>query len=141
MGWIDRNPATPASPPSVHHRRTITPSPADWQRLVDACDDDPELATTLRLAAPTAPGEVLCALRWSDVDLETGLVWIGRSVVVGENLELVEKAAKTHVERRFTPDAGTVGGLRAHQRRMEDRAGTCATYAHAVDPETSSLPS
>jgi integrase len=125
-GWLERNPATLASPPSVHHKRTVVPSPADWQRLVEACSGDHDFATMVRLAAATGArrGE-LCALRWPDVDLRTGLVWIRRSLVVGQDLELVEKPTKTHAERRFTLDAGTIRELEAHHRRMEERALTC----------------
>jgi integrase len=63
----------------------------------------------LRLAAGTGArrGE-LCALRWPDVDLRTGLVLIRRSPVVGQEFELVEKPTKTHAERRFNLDAGTI---------------------------------
>lgn len=127
-GWTERNPATLASPPSVHHKRTVVPSPADWQRLVDACADDHEFATMLRIAAATGArrGE-LCALRWPDVDLDTGLVWIRRAIVVGQGLELVEKPTKTHAERRFALDAGTVEELGVHRQRMVERAGICGT--------------
>jgi hypothetical protein len=44
---------------------------------------------------------------------------------VGQDLELVEKPTKTHAERRFTLDAGTIEELGAHHRRMEERALTC----------------
>lgn len=125
-GWIERNPAALASPPSVHNKRTVVPSPTDWQRLVEACGDDHDFVTMLRLAAATGArrGE-LCALRWADIDLETGLVWVRRSILVGQDLELVEKATKTHAERRFTLDAGTISELRAHRDRISKRALAC----------------
>jgi integrase len=66
----------------------------------------------------------LCALRWSDVDLDLGEIVIARSIAPDDRdaKQLIEKSAKTHQERRLAIDAGTVEVLREHRQSMIDRA-------------------
>ena len=71
----------------------------------------------------------LCALRWRDVDLLTGVISLSRSI--GQrNRETWEKDTKDHQHRRIALDAETVEILVEHRRRMEDR---CASI-DAVPP-------
>jgi integrase len=84
-GWVQANPADHARrprqvkadlhPPDAHQVRAL---------LAKAIEDRPMLAVLLELAAATGArrGE-LCALRWSDVDLGTATLVIGRSIVHG----------------------------------------------------------
>jgi integrase len=72
--WIPTNPASKASPPRVLKSQRTIPSPQAVRRILEDCEHhDPELACFLRLAAVSGArrGEV-CALRWSDIDLEGG---------------------------------------------------------------------
>lgn len=117
-GWIRTNPAVSASPPRVPVGDIVPPSPADLGRLFTAAEErDPTLATFVVLAAATgARRSELMALRWSDLDLESGRVNIERGLVLGPD-GYVEKDTKTHSSRRVALDARTVAVVRAHRRR------------------------
>src|SRR5215218_3157771 len=72
-GWIASNPARLATPPSIERTDLQPPAVEDAARLLAvALAEDPELGLFLRLAVVLGArrGE-LCALRWSDVDLES----------------------------------------------------------------------
>ena len=73
-------------------------------------------------------GEVL-ALRWSDVDLEAGLLAIRRNYVRSRT-QGIEKDTKTHQMRRISLDPETIAVLVDHRDRHEQRAS-------AVDVELS----
>jgi integrase len=80
---------------------------------------DPRLARLLMLAALTGMrrGE-LCALRWSDVDLDTGTINVIRSVVVVPH-GLAEKTTKTGRGRIVALDPVGVALLSQHRGRTE----------------------
>jgi integrase len=125
-GWLPINPAAAASPPKVPMPGLKPPVPADIARLFALAQErDPELAVFVMVAAATgARRSELVAVRWRSVDLDAGTVVIERGVVMGPD-GLVEKGTKTHGIRRVSLDATTVGQLRAHRRRLLDRAMVC----------------
>ena len=95
----------------------------------------------MMLAAATgARRSELIALRWTDVDLERGMVSIERGIVSGPD-GLVEKGTKTHSSRRVSLDAGTAAALVDHHARATDRARMCRVplaadafvFSNAVD--------
>lgn len=126
--WIADNPAGKVDTRKVlaGASRPITPpAPADVIALLAAARAaDPELAAWLQAAADTGArrGEV-CALRWSDVDLDAGTVRIERSIAIGD--ELVEKTTKTGNRRKVALAPDTVDALRAHRRRAAERVLAC----------------
>lgn len=132
-GWIARNPAIDASPPSVR-AASIEPPPVDAVRRILAAADA-ELATYLRLEAGLGArrGEMV-ALRWADIDLDAGTVTIRRAIADGgRGVGLVEKSTKTGRPRRpVALDAASVAALRDHRRLMAERA--LAVGAH-LGPE------
>jgi integrase len=141
--WIDANPATFASPPSLRSRPVNPPEPQDVLELVaEAEASDPDLACLLLLAATTGArrGE-LCALRWSDVDLESGSALITRALVEGRGSELIEKDTKTHASRRIALDVGSRDALELHRRRCSERATACgvslkdSAFVFSSDPD------
>jgi integrase len=67
----------------------------------------------------------MLALRWSDVDLERGVVTIGRGLVQGPDGRLVEKDTKTHQTRRVALDAPTTAALVDHRAAAVERAEQC----------------
>lgn len=131
---ITENPAALATPPRANRPPIKPPTPEQVAVLLAAAEKrDPDLAVYLRLAAVTGArrGE-LCALRWSDVDLETGEVVISRSLTLGTH-QLVEKSTKTHRSRRIALDAGSIEALERQRERSESRAAVCETRL-VVDP-------
>jgi integrase len=125
-GWLNSNPAALASPPRVRTPQLDLPDPKGVIRLIEgAREHDADFGCFLRLAATTGArrGE-LCALRWSDLNLDTGNVTIARAVVEAQG-SLIEKDTKTHGIRRIALDAETVADLRAHHERMVSRAAAC----------------
>jgi integrase len=108
-GWLDRNPALRATPPTVRQTGTPKTITVDELRLVlEAAEhDDPTLRTAVALAALTGcrRGE-MCALRWSDIDLATGTMTISTA------LTAIKRSwsfgdTKTHQTRRLA--LGPVG--------------------------------
>ncbi len=123
---IVTKPALNASPPEVRERE-ITPTEPDrlvaFQALVQA--EDPELGMFIWLAAMTGArrGE-LCALRWSDVDLDDQSILIKRAIVDAGG-RLVEEDTKTHQVRRIAIGPDTAERLTAHRQLCEARASVC----------------
>ena len=125
-GWCERNVAMMATPPRAQHKQVAVPSVADaLAAFEDAESTNPEMATFLRLATATGArrGE-LCALRWTDVDLEAGTLHIQRSIAqVGQ--QTFEKSTKTHQSRLVPIGPGTVRRLITHRTTMIERAAVC----------------
>ena len=141
-GWLTTNPAAATSPPRPKKHQIALPDPEDVLRLIAAAERvNPELPAFLRLAAATGArrGE-LCALRWTDVDLERSHLTISRGLVEAGGA-VIEKDTKTHAERRVTLDPGTVASLEQHRARAGEVAKECGTklgeeafvFSHEVD--------
>lgn len=123
-GWIGTSPVTRASPPRVRRHELTIPKPAEVGELLEAADQkDRALGCFLRLAVVTGArrGE-LCALRWTDVDMNASTVRIARSLVGERNDELTEKSTKTHASRRISLDRATLVSLESQHRQSDDRA-------------------
>lgn len=121
------NPVSRANPPRVIKTESVIPSPADVHLLLARCVEvDPELACFFRLSAISGArrGE-LCALRWSDIDLEVGLMRIERSLTGTRGEHLTEKGTKTHAKRRVSLDIESRNDLEAHLLRCQLRADAC----------------
>ncbi|MGO9912955.1 MAG: tyrosine-type recombinase/integrase [Acidimicrobiales bacterium] len=126
-GWIESNPAANATPPKVRRSEIVPPDPADVVRLIEAAEMvDPDLGCFLRLSATTGArrGE-LCALRWSDIDLDHAAMTISRSLVDNGNGAVIEKDTKTHSVRRIALDSVTVNNINRHLDRAQERAWVC----------------
>jgi integrase len=141
-GWISSNPAALASPPRVRTRPVNPPDPSQVLELIDEAERlDPDMACFLLLAATTGArrGE-LCALRWTDVDLELGTVVIARSLVEGRGSVLIEKDTKTHSSRRVALDRTSIRELERHEDRCQQRAAACGSalrksaHVFSLDP-------
>jgi integrase len=122
-------PARQASPPSARsEKKLVTPTADVVAKLIQTAQgDDPVMAAAVALAFVTGArrGE-LCALRWSDIDLDDGIVRIERSLSeVGEKLET--KKTKTNRDRMVALDERSVALLRHHrawQETLADKAGS-----------------
>ena len=62
----------------------------------------------------------MCALRWSRIDLELGVIDVRRSYRLRHGVG-VEKDTKTHQMRRIALDSETVALLIEHKRRCAER--------------------
>jgi len=117
-GWLDASPAMRASAPTAaSSRKLVTPSTKEVAMLIRTAQlDDPVMAAAVALAFVTGArrGE-LCALLWSDFDLEMGTVRIEKSLSqVGSDLAV--KSTKTDRGRSVSLDARAVALLKNHQR-------------------------
>jgi integrase len=126
--WIATNPAARVDTRSRFAgstHRINPPNPAEVARLLAAASDvDHDFGAWLHIAAATGArrGEV-CALRWSDIDLDAGTVTVERSIALGD--VVVEKTTKTGNRRRISLSDASVASLRAHRRRCAQRALAC----------------
>lgn len=119
-GWVARNVAVDASPPAPASASPKPPTVDEVRRLLAAADG--ELVTWLRLEAGLGArlGE-MCALRWSDVDLDAGVVTIQRSIARTKG-GIVAKSTKTERARTVALDAFSAAALREHRREAAERA-------------------
>jgi integrase len=120
-GWVRHNVAERAKPPRVAQRRVQAPTTEVVRRVIEAADErDPRIAPMLMLAALTGMrrGE-LCALRWSDIDLDAGVIDVSRSLVIAPG-QVVEKTTKTDRSRRIALDPVGVALLVHHQTRVSE---------------------
>ncbi|HMJ76156.1 MAG TPA: tyrosine-type recombinase/integrase, partial [Iamia sp.] len=119
-GFIVRSPAVDASPPPQRWAEVTPPTVDQVLRLIRAArGEDPAFATYLWVAAATGcrRGEV-CALRWSDIDLDRSEMAVRRSIVhVGR--EVQERDTKTRRSRRLALDATLVSVLERHRLDQE----------------------
>ena len=141
-GWISHNPAVDASPPRVPIKDLTPPTPELLVRLFGLAEEtDPAFATFILLAASTGArrGELI-ALRWSDLDLDRGILRIERGIVLADGA-LIEQGTKTHQSRSVTLDPDTVTAIGEHRRRAEEVAHSAGAelapesfvFSHEVD--------
>jgi integrase len=129
---IAANPADLATPPSLT-RPTVTAPTVDEVKLLiaEAQATNPVLATAVAQAAVTGArrGE-LCALRWSDVDWDRGVLRIARSLSVIRQ-QVSERPTKSHPVRQITIDTDMEAFLLA--RRAQQKSYAAAVGTSLVD--------
>jgi integrase len=124
-GWIDANPARIAKRPKQPQPQPTPPSPSEAARLVDAAFamdgeiDDWGTLVWLVMTTGIRRGEV-CALKWSRVDLEQGIIEVRSSYVLRKGVGRI-KDTKTHQMRRIALDTETIVLLREHKDRCRQR--------------------
>ena len=122
-GWLIVAPTERATPPKVDRKEMIVPTPERLTALIRSAEvKDSVLATAVALAALTGArrGE-LVALRWSDVDIDAGVVNIAHSLTVAEGQHHVGPT-KTHASRKLALDPVAVAVLRTRWTYMQDLA-------------------
>jgi integrase len=145
-GWLPFNPALVVRPESGRGQPRTVPTAEQVGQLFAVVADDPEFTAFLRLSATTGlrPGEI-CALRWSDLDLEAAEVSVNANIVTTKGLPdgYLRKPPKSeHGARVLALDPGTVEALRAHQalralivRELEGDALTAESFVFARTPD------
>ncbi len=127
-GLIATNPADAATPPKLPPGRITPPAPTDLakaMKLVDEYDED--FAMYVRLAATTgARRSQVCALRWSDVDLEAKTITFARGMILGgKDVGVVERQTKTGLVWKVAISEAT-------RQRLSDYKALCERRAEAV---------
>jgi integrase len=124
------NPLSGSELPSWHLAASIlvrAPTKAEVKRLLKAAKTyDDRFGIFLRVVSATGArrGEA-CALRWSDIDLETGTLTIDESVVAATGGAKI-KEPKTHASlRQLAIDPGTASELRRLRSIQQDLADSC----------------
>ncbi len=117
-GWITSNAAVVARKPRAPVPQPDPPTVAQAARIIDAAwAEDDGWGTLVWLVMVTGLRRAeLLALRWSDVDLDTGTVTVRRNYV-RMNRKSIEKDTKTHQMRRLALDSATVDVLTEHRAR------------------------
>src|SRR6185369_10638673 len=126
-GWVRVNVATNATPTKVRAVRQRPPTGAAVAVLIArAREHSSELGLAVHLAAATGArrGE-LCAIRWSDVDLDAGTIRIARSYYQAGHFS-GEKDTKTHAERLVDIGQSTIDALGARWMEQNERYGVVA---------------
>lgn len=123
-GWLRDNPARRASPPPLRPPEAAVPTLEQVQALISAAEaSNPDLATFLALAAVTGArrGE-LCALQWSDVDVNRSVVRFRQSLDWPRGTAAwTLKPTKTHQTRLVSLDELALAIIEQHRRRSQDR--------------------
>lgn len=134
---IPLNPAAAARPPRPERPKLEIPKPEQLVQLMDAARGGRWEIPVLLAATTGARRSEVLALRWRDVDLENGRIWITRSVqrVNGEaGPELRFLDVKTQRARRSVGlPKFAVARLRRHQRKQKARRLECGPAWHDLD--------
>jgi integrase len=118
---IPRNVVDVVSPPKVH-RHEWTPIKTEQARALLAASQGEPFGALYLLALSTGArrGELL-ALRWGDIDLETGALAVRRSLQRTATSGLVFEEPKTRQGRRTIHlSPATIAALKAHRRRQAE---------------------
>ena len=117
--FLSVNEAELAEPPAFYRNEPDPPTAEEAQALLAEASRDPDWALLLYLTMVLGwrRGE-LCALRWTDVNLNDGYITIERS-----HWGTVEKRTKTNQTRRVALDQHSVDKLKELRRR---RQAACA---------------
>ena len=123
-GWAHTNPVQLATAPSTGRVSRRIPRSEVISSLIDAAltSRNPENGVALRVLAATGArrGEV-CALRWSEVDLDSKVVQIRASIAQMADGMLIEKEPKSHQQRQVRLDDRTAVILGDHQARQDEQ--------------------
>jgi integrase len=129
-GLLVRNVADAVEPPKKARKEMQVWNAEQVAGVLRAATDDP-LEPLWRLAIYTGMrrGELL-ALKWADLDLDNGALYVQRSLSRGQTSRLEEAEPKSRSgRRRITLSASVVESLRGHRvRQLEHRLASGEAY-------------
>lgn len=129
--WVARNVVELVKPPKRVKPKLRPPTPAEMGRLIaaaEAAGDRLVALWTLAAHSGCRPGELL-ALRWSDIDHESGVITIERSQTKVPGHAVTFDTTKTDRVRRIRVGMDALAALGAHRRRqLEERLLLGADY-------------
>lgn len=142
-GLLASAPTARATPPPRRHTPATIPTPEVVQQLILAAEarGQPVLAAVIAVAATTGlrRGE-LAGLRWADIDLDAGRLYVRQSLRNDIGGGYVVGPTKTHQVRRIVLDEFTLTVLRTHRANVERWAADAGVdvvedgYAFTLDP-------
>lgn len=121
-GWVTVNPVLNAKQPPKPANTMTVPGSGDVIRLFTAADElSPAFGCAIRLAARTGMrrGE-LCGLQWADIDIDTGVLVIRRSISTTTDNAHEVTDGKTHRQghRVIKLSDTTCADLKPHRARQ-----------------------
>jgi integrase len=123
-GLIQQNPAAVARPPRVQEQEIEIPSETEIAAVLERLKERNRPLYTLAvlaLSSGTRRGE-LCGLCWKDLDANTGLLRIERSLETTKEEGIRVKSPKTrHGKRTISLPASTIEELRAHWKVQQEQ--------------------
>ncbi len=142
-GLIPANPLDRVDPPRIPRREMRALSPEQARRFLEAARQD-RFAPLWWLLLETGlrPAEAL-ALRWEDVDLERGVVYVVRSLTWAGREWRFEEPKTPKARRSILLSPGLTGALRAHRRAVLEqrmRAGPLWQDLDLVFPSAAGTP-
>ncbi len=119
MGFIMKNPCDNVTLPKAQKHETQIYDEAGIKKLIQAAQGtDMEVPIMLELSLGLRRGELI-ALRWENVDLNNGIIYICENRVEGKNGEVITKAPKSAAGIRHIPMTGSIVKiLRRHYIRF-----------------------
>ena len=138
--WLGTNPVDRVKPPATTPPDPTPPTVGQAARISMRAwkSFDWGLMVWLAMVAGARRGE-LCALQWSHVDLDAGVLTIRRAIAQS-GIKMWVKDTKTHQRRRINLDATTVSLLQAYRESVSqelarlDMSVTEETYLFSTDP-------
>lgn len=135
-GWVSKNVATQASPPTHRRDPIVVPDLDQVRAIVDyaAASTQPEMATVVTLLTLTGMrrGE-LCGLRWSDIDYAHCRASIQRSIWQSGGDWGIKVPKTAGSQRVISLDPVAMGVLRGRRERAESGA---KLVARSLTPES-----
>jgi integrase len=134
------NPAELARPPAAKKGAPDPPNEAEAAAILNEAWKTPAWGALLWTVMVTGcrRGE-LCALRWSDIDLDRGKVTIDSALT----RKLREKSTKSEQDRRISIDPYTVEMLRSHKQRSTEQCKALGvtlgrnSFVFSLEPDVS----
>ena len=120
-GLTPRNVAALVAPPKVPHREMVTLDESQVGRLLDKAEQGSDTGIfTLAVTTGMRLGELL-GLRWSDVELDAGLLHVRRTLAKVVQGQPLYQEPKTPMSRRdITLSRAAVDALRNHRIRQNE---------------------
>jgi integrase len=121
-GHVVRNVAGLATPPRVKRREMRVWSAEQLRTFLGHVAGDRLSALWLLFATTRLRRGEALGLRWQDVDLDAGTIFVHRNLTVAYGRTMINETKTAHGRRKLALDPATVAGLRRHRtNQLEER--------------------
>ncbi len=115
---VDRNPMNDVERPATHKKEVRIPEPDEYEKFLDRVQGTRYYAFSVFAAASGCRRGELLALKWSDIDLKSGVVSVSKSVSRTQSgLEI--KVTKSRKTRYVRVSLATIQILIDHKERLK----------------------